>query len=60
MTITLIRDIDLDLPTTVAMEVRAIAPPARTAGVGEDRLPFDVVEEWGMASFPASDPPANW
>jgi hypothetical protein len=22
--------------------------------------PFDVVEEWGMASFPASDPPSNW
>jgi hypothetical protein len=20
----------------------------------------DIVEEWGMQSFPASDPPANW
>jgi hypothetical protein len=20
----------------------------------------DIVEEWGLQSFPASDPPANW
>jgi hypothetical protein len=21
---------------------------------------WDIVEEWGMQSFPASDPPSNW
>jgi hypothetical protein len=22
--------------------------------------PWDVVDEWGVQSFPASDPPSNW
>lgn len=22
--------------------------------------PWDIVDEWGDQSFPASDPPANW
>ena len=25
-----------------------------------DDAAHDIVEEWGMQSFPASDPPSNW
>jgi len=32
-----------------------------TEGVTQtDWCPEDIVDEWGVQSFPASDPPANW
>jgi len=41
------RDVDGLVPRQVR-EARPTTPP------------IDVVEEWGMQSFPASDPPMNW
>ena len=31
-----------------------------TVSNGADPAPWDMVDEWGVQSFPASDPPANW
>ena len=30
--------------------------PAEEPGAGA----WDIVDDWGVASFPASDPPSNW
>ncbi len=38
-------------------DVLAPGQPRRTRAIPP---PADIVEEWGMQSFPASDPPANW
>jgi hypothetical protein len=37
-----------------------IRPPPPTIGAEQGRRLIDIVEEWGLQSFPASDPPANW
>ena len=34
--------------------------PADEELVGPEYLAWDIVDEWGAQSFPASDPPANW
>ena len=60
MTITLSRPVGAVAPTRVrtgtfalplapVREVRPATPP-----------PVDIIDQWGMDSFPASDPPANW
>jgi hypothetical protein len=42
----------------------AEAEPVRMSPVGAvaatAHFPTDIVEEWGVQSFPASDPPSNW
>jgi hypothetical protein len=32
----------------------------RATGGTATSPPIDMVDQWGMQSFPASDPPANW
>ena len=46
---------------TLAAHVAETPTPSPTGPPGEAKLPaWDIVEEWGLQSFPASDPPANW
>ncbi len=37
-----------------------VLTPQPADQVGQGRRMIDIVEEWGLQSFPASDPPANW
>lgn len=39
--------------------VAAVPSPSARAG-RQSWTPQDIVDEWGVQSFPASDPPANW
>jgi hypothetical protein len=43
--------------TTELLDAKAERPTRLRAS---DWNPQDIVDEWGVQSFPASDPPANW
>ncbi|WP_448624949.1 hypothetical protein [Geodermatophilus sp. URMC 64] len=73
VTTVLIRGAELEVPEMRSPAARAPAiqtvEPARVrpedVGVPVDEgaassPPIDIVDQWGMQSFPASDPPANW
>jgi len=59
-----------DLPPGIPVLARAVESLGRrwpsvgtlpTVPTGdEDGRGWDIVEEWGLQSFPASDPPSNW
>jgi len=62
--LTLVRKSEPELDRAPATELPAAPggrPPLRQATTTvRRRPPIDIVEEWGIQSFPASDPPANW
>jgi hypothetical protein len=48
-------------PRLAPLEVAAVVGPSpSTRAERPSWSPQDIVDEWGVQSFPASDPPANW
>jgi hypothetical protein len=44
----------------VELVLRDVLDPGRPVEAGPEQPVEDIVEVWGMQSFPASDPPSNW
>jgi hypothetical protein len=54
----LARTSDHEFAEAAAIDLGTVADGGITPRQRRPR--WDIVEEWGMQSFPASDPPANW
>lgn len=61
MTLTLSRSAATSSPRlTPGVALDLEVPPPGAPGPTVPSESTDIVEEWGMQSFPASDPPSNW
>ncbi len=64
MHLALSRGSELESPQVAAIDLEGtpndMLTPRLPKRARQGRRLIDIVEEWGMQSFPASDPPANW
>ena len=55
------RDVLAPLSPSISRVVIVVGDePANRLGASDTRDFDDLVDEWGIQSFPASDPPSNW
>jgi hypothetical protein len=60
MPLTLSRISEPEIAQAELMDIPVLPSRPIAAARTEQRGSADIVDEWGIQSFPASDPPANW